>query len=351
MPIQGIATTREEEVSMILRQYLYVDTTAVRGILAQLDAGVVESETSTSSKDKKTSAGFKGFVEHAQNWGDNLTTTKAMGDALFPQFEEALEAEGLLEDISDFVRQDDAWAEGRMQQDLPPGKIVRVTAPGYLIDARFVAAILSGFSVTHRGLLNMGVLGEADQPTLPPKARKGPRSKAYKELPGEAESLEGRIPLGDMRFEADEDSPMRGELFRGITQVARGMFAPGLHLTLAPDVESAGAISVRLQEGRQFLDTDPDILFSHYGVGAQEWTVVGTIGHHPLPDPDMASSNFQSEDGTIRRGEFGRYVNQLGTLLGNLGFTDLPQAPGFSIIPWAVYRTMGSPDQGESGSL
>lgn len=327
---------------MLLREYLYVDTTAVRGILAQLDAGIVETEASTSSKTKKSAAGVKGFAEHIQDWGDSRTTTKAMGDALFPALEDALESEGLLEDISGVIAAEAEWAAGSMKELLPAGKIVRVSAPGYLIDARYVAALLGGFTVTHRGLVNMGILPTADEPVLPPKAKRAVK-KHYKELPGEAESIEGVIPLGDIRFGDSDESSMTGEFFRGITQVARGMFAPGLHLVLSPDVEDAGAITVRLQEGRQYLDTDPDILFARYGVGAQEWTVVGTIGHHPLPDPDMDNANFTDSEGNIRRADFGRYVNQLGTLLGNLGFTDLPQAPGFSVIPWAVYRTIGVP--------
>jgi hypothetical protein len=121
------------------------------------------------------------------------------------------------------------------------------------------------------------------------------------------------------------------------------MFAPGLHLMLVPDVEGAGAITVRLQEGRQYLDSDSDVIFARYGVGAQDWTVVGTVGHHPLPDPDMQTVDFKDGEGNIRRADFGRYVNRLGTMLGNLGFTDLPQSPGFSLVPWAVYRTLGEP--------
>jgi hypothetical protein len=327
---------------VILREYLYVDTTKVRGIVAQLDAGVVESSTTTSSKDKKSTAGFKGFVEHSQNWTDNETATKAMADALFPQLEEALEAEGLLEDVSDFISSEESWADG-IEDTLPAGKIVRLTSPGFLIDARFIADILSGFAVANRGLVNMGILGQEDErPKVPPKAR-GPKPKAYRELPGEADSLEGRIPLGKIFLGPGEADQISGELFRGIAQVTRGMFAPGLHLSLTPEPEGAGAISVRLQEGRQYLDMDPDILFAHYGVGAQEWTIVGTIGHHPLPNPDMDESDFISEDGGVRRSDFGRYVTKLGTMLANLGFVDLPQAPGFSIIPWAVYRTIGTP--------
>lgn len=328
---------------MILREYLYVDTTTVRGLLAQLDAGVVESEAEVVSSSKRTSGGVKGFAEHAQNWGDSRTTTKALGDALFPLLEATLEAEGLLEDVSEVISSGEVWRRGAMAAALPPGKIVRLSSPGYLIDARFIASILSGFTATHRGLVNMGVLPQPEPPTLPPKAKRSAKTSGYKELPGEAESLEGRIPLGEIHFDASDESSMSGEFFRGLTQVSRGMFAPGLHLVLMPDVEEAGAIGVRLQEGRQYLDTDPDILFARYGVGAQEWTVVGTIGHYPEATPDMGEHDFVDADQNIRRADFGRYVNRLGSLLGGYGFTDLPQAPGFSIIPWAVYRTIGGP--------
>jgi hypothetical protein len=310
-----------------------------------MDAGVIEAEASTSSKTKKSAGGVKGFAEHAQDWGDSRTTTKAMGDALFPRLEDALEAEGLLEDVSEIVADPAHWESNAFDELLPPGKIVRITAPGYLIDARFVAAILGGFAVTHRGLVNMGIAPATGETVLPPKAKKTSKSH-YKELPGEADSPEGVIPLGDIRFDEDDDSTISGEFLRGIAQVARGIFAPGLHLMMAPDAEEAGAITVRLQEGRQHLDTDADVLFARYGVGAQDWTVVGTIGHHPLPDPDMENANFTDAEGNIRRADFGRYVNRLGTMLGNLGFTDLPQSPGFSLIPWSVYRTLGSPGEG-----
>ena len=335
---------------MLLREYLYVDVTAVRGVLAQLDGGVVDVDASTTSKAKKSAGGVKGFAEHAQDWGNSHTTTKAMGDALFPLLEDALETEGLLEDVSEIVADPANWEASSFEGLLPPGKIVRITAPGYLIDARFVASILGGFAVTHRGLVNMGIAPATAEAVLPPKAKKISKAR-YRELPGETDSPEGIIPLGDILFDEDGESSVSGEFLRGIAQVARGMFAPGLHLMMAPDAEEAGAITVRLQEGRQYLDSDTDVLFARYGVGAQDWTVVGTIGHHPLPDPDMANSDFKDSDGNIRRADFGRYVNQLGTMLGNLGFTDLPQSPGFSLIPWAVYRALGAPGGGTESQI
>ncbi|GAA1731139.1 hypothetical protein GCM10009832_11310 [Dietzia kunjamensis subsp. schimae] len=239
------------------------------------------------------------------------------------------------------------WDPAEMRRAFPPGKIVRLTGPGYLIDARFLADVLTGFTTTAHGLVNVGVLPEAQIGTTP-KPAKGQRQSGnnrYRELPKESESIEAGIPIGKISLGGSGDS-LSGEFLRGIVQIARGTFAPGLHLSIAPEVPDAGAISVRLQEGRQYLDTDPDVLFARYGVGAQEWTVVGTVGHHPLEDPDMESAQLVTGGGVINRAEFDRYINQLATLLGNLGFTDLPQSPGFSLVPWAVYRVIGNGDYG-----
>ncbi|SIJ41095.1 Uncharacterised protein [Mycobacteroides abscessus subsp. bolletii] len=329
---------------MILREYLYVDLSAVRGVLAQVNPGIIETETETESTDKKTSGGIKGFTEHVQNWGTNTATSKSFADAVFPRLEKTLEVDNYLEDISGFFEEENFWKDGQAQKFLPPGKIVRLTAQGHLIDARFIAKILSGFTTTYRGFVNIG-LYNTDTPTGTTKSGKrtggGPRVN-YDDLPGEADNLEDRIPLGIMRMTEDDNGGISGEYLRGITQIARGMFVPGLHMALTPEAEGGGTVMVRLQEGRQYLDTDPDILFARYGVGQQEWTVVGTIGHHPLPSHDFDGTDLMSEDGIVHRGKFGQYVNQLGTLLGNLGFTDLPQTPGFSIVPWAVYRTIGN---------
>lgn len=326
---------------MILREYLYVDSTAVRGVLAQLDSGVAESETQTEQKRKATGGGFKGFAEHTQTWGEDVTTAKSLGDALFPRLEDALESEGLLEDVSAHLSTPEAWDSDAMRKAMTPGKIVRITAPGWLMDSRFIASILTSYAVINRGLENMEILKPATPPTVPPKGKvKAPgASGVYRELPGEAAALEGLIQLGHIGGEGG----LQGAYLRGIAQVMRGMFMPGLHLTLTPEVEGAGSVMIRLQEGRQYLDTDPDILFARYGVGAQEWTVVGTVGHHALPTPDLTQSSFM-EGETIRRAKFARYVTGLGTTLGNIGFTDLAQEPDFSLVPWAVYRTIGKPD-------
>ena len=99
-------------------------------------------------------------------------------------------------------------------------------------------------------------------------------------------------------------------------------------------------ISARLEPGRRFLDSSPEILFSRYGLAQQEWTVVGIVGQlgsRIMPDE---VDDVTNDDGTsVNRGKF---VDLVGRFLGSTaGLVDLPQDPGFSIIPLAVYRGIG----------
>lgn len=211
---------------MILREYLYVDAAAVRGLLAQLDSGIAETESTTTTRAKKSVGGVKGFAEHAQDQADSVMTAKSMGDALFPALELALESEGLLRDYSDLISDPDAWHDGSLHGTLSPGRIVRLTAPGHLIDARFVASILEGFAVTHRGMSNMGLLKRGPEAVRPPSAKATSGKNRYKELPGEEASLEARIPLGELAFGTEDDAPPEGGvLARNRSSCSRDVYA------------------------------------------------------------------------------------------------------------------------------
>src|SRR5699024_7625216 len=133
---------------------------------------------------------------------------------------------------SDIVADSESWES--MQDLLPPGKIVRITSPGSLTDSRFIASMLTGFAVTTRGLKNVGldIDGEAEQVQVPPNARKKQSSKPKTRgnLPGHDTSLEGLIPDGNL-LGSGEDA-VTGDLVRGIIQVMRGMYQPGVHLAL-----------------------------------------------------------------------------------------------------------------------
>jgi hypothetical protein len=140
--------------------------------------------------------------------------------------------------------------------------------------------------------------------------------------------LEGKIPDDFSAF----DGSVASGLLHGIIQVSRGIFPPGLNLYLQPTADQNCVVQMRLEEGRSFLDSEPDVLFARYGVGDQEWTVVGTVGHHGAPriDEIVADGNFvDAESGDVKRSQFSRYVNRFMQFLSQGGFADSPLGLAF----------------------
>lgn len=274
---------------MILREFLYVDTDKVRGLLAQLDGGILEAEREATRSDKISGAGAGKFLHHEEVWGSERSVQKSLGDAMFPTLEEALEAQGILRDICRHLTNIDYWTPEQLHVEVPPGSIVRITAPGAIFDARYVAATFAGFATAYQGLQGLGAI-----PTM--KVPGGKRPQQRKNSPqGIGPQLEDAIPqLGP------SETGFSDERMRAIIRIARGVFAPGLHMNLFPTEDERYSLGARLQEGRHFLDSDSDILFARYGVGLQEWTVVGTIGHYASsePPPDLTPDFMDIE--TVR---------------------------------------------------
>jgi hypothetical protein len=318
---------------MVLREFLYVDTEKVRSMLAQLEGGIAEEARETERHDKKTEAGIKGVGVHQQSWGSEEYVSKSFGDVIFPTLEESLTAEGLLTDISENVATEQAWISGRLASEHPAGSIVRVSAPGALFDARYVAAVLAGFAAAWTGLVDLETGEQSPRPT---SGKKPPRPQKH-EVPSGPPRLEDVIS----DFPPMDDGQLNAKFVRGIVKIARGLFAPGLHLNLMPTSSDRIAISARLQEGRAYLDSDPEILFARYGLGFQEWTLVGSIGHYAESEPadDLPEATL-SEGDSLVRGRTAQYINAFMNLVGGRGFADIPQFPGFSVVPFAVYRTI-----------
>jgi hypothetical protein len=319
---------------MVLREFLYVDTEKVRSMLAQMEGGIAEEARETERRDKRTEAGVKGVGLHQQSWGSEEYISKSFGDVIFPTLEDALTADGLLSDISEDVASEEIWTSGRLAAEHPAGSIVRVSAPGALFDARYVATVLAGISAAWTGIID---LESGDQSTKPGSGKKPPRPQKQEVL--SVPNLEDIIP--DFPPMGDGPERLTAKSVRGMVKVARGLFAPGLHLNLVPTTSDRIIIGARLQEGRAYLDSDPDILFARYGLGFQEWTLVGSIGHYAESEPadDLPEASLTEGDNLVR-GRTAQYINAFMNFMGGKGFTDIPQFPGFSIVPFAVYRTI-----------
>jgi hypothetical protein len=152
--------------------------------------------------------------------------------------------------------------------------------------------------------------------------------------------LEDEIPNVNITF-GDESVPR--ELLEGLVQLSRGMFSPGLHLNLSPAGMDSHIITARLQEGRQFLDGEAEVLFARYGAGVQSWTLVGSIGYYGETTDELGEAAGLVDDDRNRSACMS-YVNKFMSFIGTLGFVDAPSEPGFSVVPLAVYRATGEPD-------
>lgn len=317
---------------MILREFLYVDTDKVRALLAQLDGGIAEESRETERKEKRTTFGPRSAAQHLQGTGNESYTNKSLGDALFPTLEEVLESELLLHDISSEASEVNLWESGDLKTKYPPGSLIRITTPGSLFDTRYAASAFAAFGHVNVGLKGIGA-SPSNEPQRGGKNKQSQHhSRPTKKHEGGTDQLEDAIP----DFPAIDG--MDGNTLRSFVQIAKGVFTPGLHINLAP--AKGALVSARLQEGRQFLDTEAEILFARYGTERHYWTLVGSIGSYGTEETELPDMDFYNSNGSINRGEFAESMNAQMRNLGRIGFIDLPQHPGFSLIPFAVYRSI-----------
>ncbi|WP_328735711.1 DUF6414 family protein [Streptomyces bobili] len=323
-----------ERGNVLIREFLYVDVEKVRSILAQVEGSVPETSTAAERSVRHGRADNK--MPHNYESSDESRINKSLADSLFPSLEESLNAEDLVRDITDEVKDPEYWTSGSLRSDNPPGSLIRLTAPGALFDARYVAASFAGLSASVTGF--QGLDSETPTPTtLPPAVRRRVNKNQNKSKNQTSTSeLEDRIP--EFTFSGDGD--FNSENLRSMIKVARGLFTPGLHLNFFPVVNFDYSVSVRLNEGRQYLDSDSEILFARYGTQEQEWTLVGSIGHHADEGSSIfdGAGSFTDESGRVVRGRAAKFINRFLGFMGASGFSDLPQYPGFSVVPLAVYR-------------
>jgi len=224
-----------------------------------------------------------------------------------------------------------------------------VSGQAALFDARYFAGVLSNMVVAGQGVGEIaGISAEGSQSYstgIPPKAKSPAQKKAEKDARRRGEALdvpgtlENLIPAGPIPILGED---MTKEQIVGMIKVARGVFTPGLHLTMYCAGIDGPPISARLEEGRRFLDSEPDVLFQRYGVTPLEWTMVGIVGHHGTRSVSDIFPDLIEPDGqTVSRGRTAAGLNQFIAYIANIGFADLPRHPGFSIIPLAVYRVLG----------
>ncbi|MFE5501514.1 hypothetical protein ACFQ73_03050 [Amycolatopsis japonica] len=338
-----------------LREYLYVDADKVRSLLTQLDGGVAEETRRTEKTIKTTTGGVKSIASHERNWGTEEYVQKSLADAIYSDLEEILEVNQLLTDVSSILASPEAWTNGSLQRDMPPGTLIRVTSQGSLFDARYVGKLFAGIGSTILGMskITPQLFEQSEsRKSGSQKVKGGSRQRDFSSTPDLSGQIEDEIKDFPTLTDGEDLNP---EFLRAFVRIARGVFQPGLHLSLLPCSNKSYAVNIRLQEGRRHLESNPEMVFARYGFSPQQWTVVGTLGCHSpgkenaAPDGSEIAQAFI--EGDINRNKFAQGLNAYVEHFARIGFADVPQYPSFSLVPLAVYRTVGTNNEMLPASL
>jgi len=319
---------------MLLREYIYVDVDKVRGLVSQMSDGIPESAKTIERKEKDAQAKHSWIGGFGQRSIDEESVERSMGDSLFKILEEELESLGLLQDLSSEMS--DPEVGPTVAKGLRPGSLVRITAPGTLFHPGQLSDAMVGIVTAAFGLSQVVSAGEGQDPLNLAKPRKGPPQRKTNDpkIGGPEDAL----------LVFPEEIPLMEGITRsfiaGIIQFVRGSFSDGVHLQLRPQGIHGAIITARLEDGRRFMDSTPEVLFSRYGLGEQEWTVVGTVGQLG----EVHDHNFESvagEEGRMNRAAMVKVIETFLGIAGDVGLVDSPAPPGFSVVPLAVYRAVG----------
>lgn len=322
---------------MFLREYIYVDIDKVSGLVSQISDGVPEKASSLEDRHRKFEIDLQA-LRGGSGSSVQEHVEKSLSDSLFKELEGDLESLGILRDVSEELMRYSSPED--VEDIVVPGNILRITAPGTIFHSAQLSDSLVGLATAAQGLKELTSDSSSDDPTpAPPNAKSQAQKKAERAA---------KIPSGEPRFPEDflpnvKNIPLIGasrEQLGGMIKVVRSIFGEGIHVHLRPAGSNGPTVSARLEGGRRFLDSSPEVLLSRYGLAEQEWTIVGIVGQAGKANgatednPDITNS-----DGSINRANF---VGLVETFLSAVqGLVDLPQYPGFSMIPLALYRNVG----------
>ncbi|MFD4195948.1 DUF6414 family protein [Amycolatopsis thermoflava] len=314
----------------VLQEFLYADIDRARSIMSQLIGGVPEEDKVSEGLGRRFDAGLKTYLRFSKESKGEEQVQRSLLDALIPGLEETLLTEGWLTDIQDHLA-DESLTQEDLEKMVPPGALVKFSAPGQLFDARYLAEVFGGTSVIASAAHFFAEKARSQSISKGKTSRpKSPRPNH--DAPGNLEDAVEDIPTGAF-------GPIGSDDLKGLIRIARGTFGAGLHLLLTARPNRPWSITTRLQEGKRYLDVERDVLFSRYGLQRQNWTIFGTIGRYAPKSVAAPDGNF-FDDGKLNRDEFVAQVNQLLGHLAGQGLSDSPKYPGFSLVPIAVYRSI-----------
>lgn len=292
-----------------IRDFLYLDTERVRGLLAQLEGGVVDSVVERESD--AAEAGGQALVFGLFNVRALLRRergkehAKSLQDAIFVVFEEAANELGLFREIEG-VHDPRVWREGRIHDQLREAQLVRMTGPARIFDAKLYQQRAHRFA-------DWSIVQERS--TEEPEDEEGnPRERMTED--------EKREETQFIRDLGDQFGLMLGGL------ISFRLFACG---TQEPDFAFACTLSETL------LQDEREVLAGRYGAAPSGWTLVAQVATLP-PPLEQSEVTVPREEVVSRRTWLELQAALNVERMEREGFFEGPTYPSVSVTPLAVYR-------------
>lgn len=133
----------------VLREFLYVDVTRTRSLLAQLDEGVVEGVVRTGRERITWTGELSAWIAKGSRSSDTesgLQESKSMQDLVFTLFEEIAESTGLIRTVElDSISDPNAWETSSVHDRYEEGELLKVFTPVLLVDPVFLNSRFNRF--------------------------------------------------------------------------------------------------------------------------------------------------------------------------------------------------------------
>lgn len=359
----------------VLREFLYVDVTRTRSLLAQLDEGVVETVVSSDRRRINWTGEIGAWIAKGARSSDTeagIEESKSMQDLVFTLFEDIADSTGLIRDIeSGSISQPSDWESSDIHSQFQEGELIRVATPVMIVDPVFLASRFNRFLEMSERLNAMNQLNV---------------SRAVAELREEFdEETEQKIKAGEFTGGGRDDKRKmenrfrkdRSKQFETMTKAVEARFdqveATGLKevfdfmetymsldsiyvLFLAvgadhPEFAFAGSLLSR----DDYIQRERETLYARYGARLEGWTSVLQIARISTAEEaeEARATQFKDltvagEDG-IRRATILDAAARMESMMEAIGIAEGPVWPSISVIPLALYRTVPRSDHIESG--
>lgn len=314
----------------IVRDFLYVDVGRVRSLLAQVAGGAPQLVEDKSARLRSLGGtfGIPPFGLSAGSGKNSETTeTRSLTDLTFVLFEEAAEAVGLLTDVTEMARREDAWRSGELQSQLEVSQVVRVTGATRFIDPRHfeqTMAQLDQFADL------AAVFSDANAASPQQPAQGGGANK--RTTPKQAAAKKQELLGSGMPADA---LPIMGKFIGGLL---RG----GVWMRTMPCGPTASDCSFGglLLDRSEYIEPEREALFGRYGADASDWTVVAIVSRFALEATASLPLGRSGSSHGIDRLQVEEMAVSVMSTLEQAGVSDAPRSPSISVTPLAVYRPL-----------